>query len=109
MCRPASSDKIRPRQPVGITARCWPGRGAQCRGCRAHTHSPELTISRHPAEEWNLFSQQYECLPAPASAINSETCMTACYSQIPSGDCEEEAGFETEERRDGEFRTGVLC
>ncbi|EBF3226549.1 hypothetical protein CXC20_003699 [Salmonella enterica subsp. enterica serovar Ealing] len=27
--------------------------------------------------------------------INSETCMTACYSQIPSGDCQEEAGFET--------------
>ncbi|EAP7664435.1 type I toxin-antitoxin system SymE family toxin [Salmonella enterica] len=31
--------------------------------------------------------------------INSETCMTACYSQIPSqhlkGDWQEEAGFET--------------
>ncbi|EEX0204642.1 hypothetical protein HFW75_004524, partial [Salmonella enterica] len=27
--------------------------------------------------------------------INSETCMTTCYSQIPSGDCQEEAGFET--------------
>ncbi|HAF1542057.1 TPA: hypothetical protein G8L34_004148 [Salmonella enterica] len=27
--------------------------------------------------------------------INSETCMTACYSQIPSDDCQEEAGFET--------------
>ncbi|MCT6976299.1 hypothetical protein M1734_22630, partial [Salmonella enterica subsp. enterica serovar Yoruba] len=27
--------------------------------------------------------------------INSETCMTACYSQIPSGDCQKEAGFET--------------
>ncbi|HCG3857184.1 TPA: hypothetical protein NJW11_000733 [Salmonella enterica subsp. enterica serovar Typhi str. AG3] len=26
--------------------------------------------------------------------INSETCMTTCYSQIPSGDCQEEAGFE---------------
>lgn len=28
--------------------------------------------------------------------------MTTCYSQIPSGDCQEEAGFETGERRDGE-------
>ncbi|EBT5641654.1 type I addiction module toxin, SymE family, partial [Salmonella enterica] len=31
--------------------------------------------------------------------INSETCMSACYSQIPSqhlkGDWQEEAGFET--------------
>ncbi|ECK9580148.1 hypothetical protein FE768_19360 [Salmonella enterica subsp. enterica serovar Apeyeme] len=27
--------------------------------------------------------------------INSETCMTTCYSQIPSGDCQEEPGFET--------------
>ncbi|EAY3207302.1 hypothetical protein EAO91_23720 [Salmonella enterica] len=27
--------------------------------------------------------------------INSETCMTTCYSQIPSGDCQEEARFET--------------
>ncbi|AHN79223.1 hypothetical protein ITQ18_003192 [Salmonella enterica subsp. enterica serovar Tennessee] len=27
--------------------------------------------------------------------INSETCMITCYSQIPSGDCQEEAGFET--------------
>ncbi|ECU0044103.1 hypothetical protein CUL30_22175 [Salmonella enterica subsp. enterica serovar Thompson] len=27
--------------------------------------------------------------------INSETCMTTCYSQIPSGGCQEEAGFET--------------
>ncbi|EAM5880991.1 type I addiction module toxin, SymE family [Salmonella enterica] len=27
--------------------------------------------------------------------INSETCMTTCYSQIPSGDWQEEAGFET--------------
>ncbi|ECX3374596.1 type I toxin-antitoxin system SymE family toxin [Salmonella enterica subsp. enterica serovar Senftenberg] len=27
--------------------------------------------------------------------INSETCTTACYSQIPSGDSQEEAGFET--------------
>ncbi|EAA5820916.1 type I toxin-antitoxin system SymE family toxin [Salmonella enterica subsp. enterica] len=31
--------------------------------------------------------------------INSETCMTACYSQIPSqhlkGDWQEDAGFET--------------
>ncbi|EMV8530567.1 SymE family type I addiction module toxin [Salmonella enterica] len=27
--------------------------------------------------------------------INSETCMTTCYSQIPSGDWLEEAGFKT--------------
>ncbi|EDV9694590.1 hypothetical protein KS35_004113 [Salmonella enterica subsp. enterica] len=41
--------------------------------------------------------------------INSETCMTTCYSQIPSGDCQEEAGFETGERRDGEDFGRVYC
>ncbi len=53
--------KYGPGSRLLITGRA--GREGGGAGCRAHTTTPSSTISQHPADNKNLFSQQYECPP----------------------------------------------